>query len=311
MACLTPFLLKERLNDTMLVPCGKCPECLKSRASAWSFRLMQEMKTSWSGYFLTLTYDNNNVPISKNGFMSLSKGKSAHHKLFFKVLRRKHERAGFDYSDPGTPRIKYYLVGEYGGETYRPHYHLIVFNVKLELIIGKRNCDVIRIAGYDSKRHINDGHMWKKGYMTVGTVGEDSVGYALKYMTKKPFIGLHERDDRVKEFACMSKGLGLSYLTDQMKAWHYALPFERMYCNLTDGKKIGMPRYYKQKLYEDELRKEIGLESRKRMIERQYQEFVSLTNEQRENVLRSYNDRVALAFRQMYESAEQSRKNNF
>jgi len=39
-----------------------------------------------------------------------------------------------------------------------------------------------------------------------------------------------------------------------------------MYCNLTDGKKIGMPRYFKQKIYTDEQRKAIGLATRTKML---------------------------------------------
>lgn len=42
-----------------------------------------------------------------------------------------------------------------------------------------------------------------------------------------------------------------------------------MYCNLTDGKKIGMPRYYKLKIYKDEeQRKLIGEETWHRMAKK-------------------------------------------
>lgn len=43
-----------------------------------------------------------------------------------------------------------------------------------------------------------------------------------------------------------------------MILWHLADAENRMYCNLTDGKKISMPRYYKQKIYDDDTRKAIG-----------------------------------------------------
>lgn len=43
-----------------------------------------------------------------------------------------------------------------------------------------------------------------------------------------------------------------------MVQWHYADLENRMYCNLKDGRKISMPRYFKLKLYSDEVRKEIG-----------------------------------------------------
>lgn len=53
----------------------------------------------------------------------------------------------------------------------------------------------------------------------------------------------------------MSKGLGKNYLTEQMVTWHLAKPVERQYCNLQDGKKISMPRYYKDKIFTEEQRK--------------------------------------------------------
>lgn len=41
-----------------------------------------------------------------------------------------------------------------------------------------------------------------------------------------------------------------------------------MYCNLTDGKKISMPRYYKEKIYPDEnLRKAIGYQARQKVLQ--------------------------------------------
>lgn len=39
-----------------------------------------------------------------------------------------------------------------------------------------------------------------------------------------------------------------------MIRWHKADLENRMYCNLHDGKKISMPRYYKNKIYDDDER---------------------------------------------------------
>lgn len=43
-----------------------------------------------------------------------------------------------------------------------------------------------------------------------------------------------------------------------MIAWHHKDQDNRMYCNIEDGKKIAMPRYYKNKIYTDEQRERIG-----------------------------------------------------
>lgn len=216
MACLTPFNVTNLKNEQVPVPCGKCMECKKRRVSAWSFRLMQEYKVSQSAYFITLTYDTAHVPITNHGFMSLSKRDV---QLFFKRLRKAHGQ---------TSCIKYYAAGEYGEDTMRPHYHVILFNAKIEKI----------------------SPAWGLGHVHYGQVTEASVGYTLKYICKDSIIPLHDRDDRQKEFPLMSKGLGKNYLTKAMIAWHKASP-DRMYCNLLDGKKIAMPRYYKDKIYTD------------------------------------------------------------
>jgi hypothetical protein len=216
--CLTPFYVKDRhTKDQVPVPCGKCPVCSARRISGWSFRLMKEGERSSSSFFVTLTYDTNHVPITKTGYMSLSK---EHLQKYFKRLRKLNDE-----------KLKYYAVGEYGGKTMRPHYHIILFNAKLET--------VLKAWALDGK-YFGDYH--------VGKVTEASIGYTMKYISKSKKIPQHKNDDRLPEFALMSKRMGDNYLTDLMVKWHKLDIGNRMYCNLKDGKKIAMPRYYKQKL---------------------------------------------------------------
>lgn len=168
--CLTPLFLKEH---GVKVPCGKCPECRARRASAWSFRLREEDKISHSSSFITLTYDTRTVPITKNGYMSLSKRDV---QLFFKRLRKAHKAEA-------QKSIKYYAAAEYGGKTKRPHYHIILFNADISLV----------------------QEAWNKGSVHYGDVTGASVGYSLKYITKPGKIPQHRNDDRQPEFALMSK----------------------------------------------------------------------------------------------------------
>lgn len=227
MACLTPFTKKNKdMNCNVSVPCGKCPDCIKRRVSGWSFRLMQEEKHSQSAHFITLTYDTEHVNITRAGFMTLSK---EHIQAFFKLLRY--------YHTDQVNKLKYYIVGEYGGKTLRPHYHAVIYNL------------------VDTK-HVEQA--WKKGQIHYGTVTGASVGYTLKYISKPGKIPLHKNDDRLPEFSLMSKRLGAQYLTDEMKAWHHADLVNRMYVNIEGGKKVAMPRYYKQKLYTDGERRQIA-----------------------------------------------------
>lgn len=228
-ACITPLSVMHKLKGSIPVPCGKCPICINKRISSWSFRLMQEYKVSTSGYFITMTYDTEYIPISENGFLELSRRDL---QLFFKRLRKLHEKGNVCKGKS----IKYYAVGEYGGKTQRPHYHIILFNAQLELIQPA----------------------WNQGSVHYGYVSEASVGYTMKYISKPSKVPMFKDDDRTKEFSLMSKGLGESYLTKSMVRWHRKDIDNRMYCNIDGGKKISMPRYYKDKVYNDYERKRIG-----------------------------------------------------
>ncbi|AXH77620.1 MAG: replication initiator protein [Microviridae sp.] len=258
--CLKPFFVKQN-SDSMLVPCGRCPNCLRRRASAWSFRLMEEEKISTSAHFITLTYDTKHVPISRNGYLSCCKRDL---QLFFKRLRKAQGKSS------AVP-IRYYAVGEYGGQTQRPHYHIILFNAELELI-PQAWAKVDRSTGEFNM--IGDIH--------YGDVSVKSVGYTLKYISKpKSKIGRTRNDDREPQFSLMSKGLGETYLGDFIRVdrkkvwieqsnivkWHRDDLGNRMYLNLTDGKKCSMPRYYKDKLYTDDERKMIADASRDKFVE--------------------------------------------
>lgn len=210
----------------MALPCGKCPNCKKRRISGWSFRLMKHAEIQNSAIFLTLTYNTDHVPITKNGFMSLDKTDI---QKYFKRLRKLHDiREG----GKAISKISYYCCGEYGTTTMRPHYHMLLFNAHLD--------DAVNAWKLEGK---------ELGTYHVGQVSEASVGYTLKYMCKPTKIPLHKNDDRVPEFSLMSKGMGKNYLTDAMIQWHKRDLVGRVYVPLKDGKKIAMPRYYKDKMY--------------------------------------------------------------
>lgn len=240
--CMTPITLKT--DNPVTVPCGKCPQCYKRRVSQWSFRLMQQERLCDSSHFLTLTYDNDKVYITKKRFMGLCKRDL---QLFFKRLRKAHTTISKTDRAISSQPIKYYAVGEYGGRTNRPHYHIILFNANVELI----------------------AQSWDLGQIHYGDVSGASIGYCMKYMSKISRIPLHANDDRIKEFALMSKGLGKEYLTAEMISFHLADKNNRMFCQTSDGKKIAMPRYYKERVYEKNERKLIGEHLRKEQIKKE------------------------------------------
>lgn len=219
--------------------------CTKSRASGWSFRLVKEGESASLSLFITLTYNTENVPITKKGFMTLDRDIEVKNPRYEKQLKqweigkRKRKpkevyRRGSDLTNffkklrkLSNTNVRYYAVGEYGSETWRPHYHVILFNVDYEYVIKA----------------------WDKGEVHFGTVSEASIGYTLKYISKEKRVPQHQNDDRVPEYSRMSKGIGANYLTDAIKQWHKADLDQRLYLPLLDGKKAPMPRYYKERIY--------------------------------------------------------------
>ena len=252
--CNSPYhKMNEKTKCMDTLPCGKCVECIARRISGWSFRLRKEGERSSSSFFLTLTYDTKYVPITEKGYMTLDRQDPT---KWLKRLRKHIFKQG------KQTKIKYYLCGEYGSERDRPHYHVIIFNVELEDLIGKTNA----IMALNNKELMLNGKFnfncptWGLGSITIGDVSNASIGYVLKYMVKDPKkpIPRHANDDRIPIFSNMSKGLGDNYLNEQNIKWHKNDINNRYYIPIEDGKKIAMPRYYKQKMFTDWQRKKIA-----------------------------------------------------
>lgn len=214
MPCDHPFYVNE-----IPVPCGKCAPCKKRRVDGWVFRLLEEEKISSSAHFVTLTYDTRFVPISDNGFMTLRK------KDFQDYMKRLRKLCP-------EFKLRYYACGEYGTKNHRPHYHFICFNVPRETFF------------YDAWS-LNGVPL---GAVHVGKVTGDSIAYTMKYIDKSTWKIGHSRDDRKPEFAVMSQGLGLSYLSDEVVKYHKA-DLSRNYITREGGHIIAMPSYYRRKIY--------------------------------------------------------------
>jgi hypothetical protein len=194
--------------------------------------LLKEAEVSSSALFVTLTYAPENCPLTKNKYMTLIKKDIQD---FMKRLRKHHKE-----------KLVYYAAGEYGTDTNRPHYHIILFNADMDTV----------------------NKAWKLGHIHFGSVTEASVGYCLKYISKTKDVIKHARDDREPEFQLMSKGIGKNYLTNAMRKWHKRDLTNRYYIPLKDGKKIAMPRYYKDKLYTSHQKKIIGATLQQRDTEK-------------------------------------------
>ena len=187
---------------------------------------------------MTLTYKDE--PQTPNGHGTLQKSDV---QKFFKKLRKRTGK-----------KLKYFYVGEYGGTFLRPHYHIILYNLPKRYII-----DPLFVQE----------KIWKLGIVDIVPANMPTIFYTVGYIMKGKFEPLHEvdeqtgeiicEDDRQPEFANMSKNLGLCYLTDTIWNWH--VDTLSGFVTAQNGSIMNMPRYYKDKVFSKDEKREMKKET--------------------------------------------------
>lgn len=219
--CITPLQLKKEELTTydtyhmQQVPCGNCIECRKLRVNSWFVRLKNEYDNCTAAEWLTLTYADENLPITEDGLITLN---YKHFQNFMKKLRRETD----------DKHIKYFCVGEYGTIRGRPHYHVIMFNCTSKDAIAKS---------------------WQHGEVYFGQLKDESIYYTLKYALKRAGKVRKNDDGASLEKALMSKGIGLQFLTKKMVKFYHENVDKPII--MLGNKKLPLPRYYRDKLFTD------------------------------------------------------------
>lgn len=199
--------------------------------------------------FVTLSYDEENVPWSEKSVMTLQ---LRDYQLWMKKLRRRVAREWHGR------KIRFYIAGEYGDEGQRPHYHVALFNFP-----ACRRGNTLRVPGTnrpDWKRCCvacsMAGETWGKGDVVVGNLEMHSAQYICGYVIKKLTGEQAKEAGRVQEFCRMSNRPGIG--ADAM--WEIASELLRY--DLMEGrvdvptqlqhgkKKYPLGRYLTQKLRE-------------------------------------------------------------
>lgn len=252
MKCLNQIFVRKSRE---LVPCGRCGACRARKANEWIIRLNEEYKHARNAYFITLTYNENNVPYTNNGLQTLKKDDV---KQFINLLRQ--------YAD-----YRYFLVAEYGDKGERPHYHAIIFNFfpvvnpATGKIIMKRDWDKIPydaiISDVDLEGVVYKA--WKKGIVQVQALKGGAIRYCANYLVD---ISVHKKEDETeKQFALMSKKppIGHQYYDNhQVRKYHRqkietvtrdgkiinTVDFDNAHYTNENGT-FGLPRIYRNKLY--------------------------------------------------------------
>ena len=126
MLCYSPL----RMPNGLIVPCGKCFFCRRTKRNIWAFRMYKELKYCKSSGFITLTYEEKNRPKAKTSPKFRAKyGLSVKDKVY--ILRKSHiSRFIYDvqiqHKKLTGQLARYYIIGEYGDLFKAPHYHAIM-----------------------------------------------------------------------------------------------------------------------------------------------------------------------------------------
>ncbi|WNK14368.1 MAG: replication initiator protein [Microvirus sp.] len=219
------FRMTEGFIDKPVeLPCGTCVGCRLERAREWAVRCMHESKLYASNAFVTLTYDDENLP--KNGSLVPER-----FVLFMKRMR-------YYYSG-----IRFFHCGEYGDRTERPHHHALLFNCELP-------DGVFLSTGESGERLYRSDFLeraWGHGNVSFGAVTFESAGYVARYSMKKlrGAAGLRYYGDRVPPYGTMSRrpGIGHDWALRFMPDWY------RDDALIVNGVESKPPRYY-DSLYE-------------------------------------------------------------
>lgn len=214
---------------SVAVGCGKCIECRNQKARAWSVRLQEEIRTNFTGTFITLTISNESYKhlvegIELEGYARDNQIATLAVKMFLNRWRKKHGKS-----------VKHWLVTELG--------HNGTENVHLHGIIFSQDTAAIEKA-------------WQYGFIYFGTwVNLQSINYMIKYVSKIDDIHKYY----VPKILC-SPGIGAGYAS-RHNAWQNRFKDKetKEYYTTDQGVKLNLPVYYRNKLYDDEQRERLWI----------------------------------------------------
>lgn len=224
----------------MELPCGSCIGCKLKKSQEWAIRCVHEAQMHASNSFITLTYNDDNLPpggnLQKRDFQ-----------LFMKRFRKNH-------------KVRYYQCGEYGPKLGRPHYHALIFGHNFpdkkfwkQTPSGEK---IYRSATLE-KLWTNPDTKQSMGWSSVGEMTYQSAAYVARYtMLKKNGDAApahYSRHDPVTgeiihllpEYTTMSRNPGIA------SSWFAKYGMTDVYPGDSisyQGKKIPPPIFYDNRL---------------------------------------------------------------
>lgn len=261
------ILWNGRLYDVRLeLPCGQCIGCRLEYSRQWAVRCVLEAMQHKDNYFITLTYNDENIQELKrqsahitlpdpdigevDEFYETNYTLDPDHLTKFMKDLRAHFQYHKDYNG-----IRFFACGEYGDKGNRPHFHIIAFGLPLDDIYFWKDPKFKGCKPYLRSPTLEK--LWKKGFVCIGDVSYKSCAYVARYVMKKQTgknadIAYKDRN-LVAPFVRMSRMPGIArdyYDSDRDKIYSY------QHLNIlgADGKPIKTPppSYYDRCLRVDD-----------------------------------------------------------
>lgn len=224
--------------------CGSCLECRVGERRGMACRLRDESRYWKKSSFITLTYNNDNLP--SDGSVNAADPAEFVRRLRAqicrdsKICRVKKKCRGL------CPKIKTFGCAEYGPKLSRPHYHLAIFGYQFSDLSHRR----LRSNDFSSKkwfvyRSKKCADLWGKGFVEIGNLEPAAAEYICGYTVKK-IRGVRKESyygsKRPEGVVCRSQGLGRKYVEQ------FADFLLRNGLISFRGSKVPLPRYYKKLL---------------------------------------------------------------
>jgi hypothetical protein len=239
----------------MLIPCGQCIGCRIRQREDWTTRIELEARDypEEQVWFITLTYDDDHVPgmIVKTGEIMRKvqyawkpgeKRPESVQILLYEDIQKFLKRLRKTYRG----KLRYFVAGEYGEQTARPHYHMILYGWEPTDL---KSLYKIHHNGYYTSKWLAD--LWGMGQIQIAKAVPETYRYVAGYVTKKMYeldgkkANAYYELGQTKPFACMSlkPGLGDHYYQE-----HKAEIWKQGYIQCNNGKQAQIPRYYEKQM---------------------------------------------------------------
>lgn len=230
-----------RQGRRLLLPCRHCVGCRLDKSREWANRILLEQLYHQDTWFITLTYDDQHLPPAYPVDPATGEILSVHATLVKDDLKRFFKRLRFNSGQ----KLRYYAAGEYGSQTYRPHYHVIVFGLRLD------DLKVLRHNFGGDPYYTSDfiAKCWPFGLHVIGRVTFESAAYVARYTIKKATHGYTQEYYQTAgiepEFQTMSlkPGIGYQFFADHPEMFDYSsfnvsTPY--------GGKRMTPPEYFRK-----------------------------------------------------------------